>query len=93
MRYVMTVQRGTAPKVDVSGSALAARVTIGKQTIHFDGEKLVIGPQSLTTSARCLDSIQKPRQPCDGHSGIGGRLVSSLLHPSDGHARLVGVRS
>jgi hypothetical protein len=44
MRYVMTVQRGTAPKVDVSGSALAARVTIGKQTIHFDGEKLVIGP-------------------------------------------------
>jgi hypothetical protein len=37
--YVMTVQKGDAPKV----SAVNNTITVGKQTLTFDGEKIVLG--------------------------------------------------
>ena len=40
---VVTIQRGEPPAVTVEGSGLNARVTIGKQTVSFDGEKIVLG--------------------------------------------------
>ncbi len=40
---VMTVQRGDAPRVTVRGRGLDAVVTVGGQTVRFDGEKIVFG--------------------------------------------------
>jgi hypothetical protein len=40
---VMTLQEGAAPEVKVEGQGLAARVTVGGQTIAFDGQRIVFG--------------------------------------------------
>jgi hypothetical protein len=40
---IVTIGRGDPPKVDVQGRGLDAKVTVGKQTIRFDGEKIVFG--------------------------------------------------
>jgi len=40
---VATIQRGEPPTVKVKGSGLEAVVTVGKQTVRFDGEKIVFG--------------------------------------------------
>ena len=39
----MTLQQGDAPSVVVQGVGEKARATIGKQTVAFDGEKVVLG--------------------------------------------------
>jgi hypothetical protein len=39
---VMTLQRGEPPKVAVGGTGLKSKVTIGRQNISFDGEKIVL---------------------------------------------------
>lgn len=39
---VMTVQKGLAPEVKVSGSGLDATVRVGKQTISFIGDRIVL---------------------------------------------------
>lgn len=39
---VMTLQRGEAPPVQVSGSGLAAKVTVGKQAIRFQDDRLLV---------------------------------------------------
>ncbi len=39
---VMTLQKGGAPDVEVEGAGLDAKVTVGKQKIRFDGEKIVL---------------------------------------------------
>lgn len=38
---VMTLQRGETPDVQVEGTGLKVKVTVGKQNISFDGEKIV----------------------------------------------------
>ena len=38
---VMTLQRGQAPAVRITGSGLKTRATVGGRTISFDGEKIV----------------------------------------------------
>jgi hypothetical protein len=40
---IMTIQKGDPPEVKVKGKGLDAVVTVGKQTIRFDGEKIVFG--------------------------------------------------
>ena len=40
---VCTVQKGKAPTVTVEGSGLDAKIMVGKQTVSFDGEKIVFG--------------------------------------------------
>ena len=40
---VVTVQKGDAPAVQVEGKGLDATVTVGRRTIRFDGEKIVLG--------------------------------------------------
>ncbi len=40
---VMTLQKGDAPEVTVTGSGLDAKVTVGGQTVRFDGTKIVFG--------------------------------------------------
>jgi hypothetical protein len=40
---VGTIQKGQAPKIDVQGKGLDAIVTVGKQTVRFDGEKILFG--------------------------------------------------
>ena len=40
---VMTLQRGKAPEVKVTGSGLKARAAVGNQTVRFDGGKIVFG--------------------------------------------------
>lgn len=40
---VMTLQSGAAPEVGISGSGLDATVTVGQQTVRFDGKKIVFG--------------------------------------------------
>jgi hypothetical protein len=40
---VMTVQRGNAPEVAVAGAGRAARATAGRQTVRFEGGKIVVG--------------------------------------------------
>jgi hypothetical protein len=40
---VMTLQRETPPQVKVQGKGLASIVTVGNQTIRFDGLKIVLG--------------------------------------------------
>jgi hypothetical protein len=39
---VMTVQQGNAPKVNISGNDLDAKVTVGKQTISYQEGKIVL---------------------------------------------------
>jgi hypothetical protein len=39
---VMTLQRGKAPEVRWAGEGLGAIVTVGGQTVRFDGEKIVL---------------------------------------------------
>ena len=39
---VLTIQDGEPPKVRVEGAGLNARVTVGRQVITFDGEKIVL---------------------------------------------------
>jgi hypothetical protein len=40
---VLTFQRTKPPEVTVDGQGLRAKVTVGRQTIHFDGRKIVLG--------------------------------------------------
>lgn len=40
---VMTLQRGDAPAVKVKGDGLNATVTVGGQTVRFDGKKVIFG--------------------------------------------------
>ena len=40
---VITVQNGAAPAPKVEGEGLSARVSVGGQTIRFDGEKIELG--------------------------------------------------
>jgi len=39
---VVTVGRGDPPAVKTEGEGLKAKVTVGKRTIRFDGEKIVL---------------------------------------------------
>jgi HEAT repeat protein len=41
---VITIQRGDAPAVAMQGAGMNARATIGKQTVRFDGQKIVLTP-------------------------------------------------
>lgn len=41
--FVGTVSAGPHPQVRISGTGLGAVITVGKRTIRFDGEKLVLG--------------------------------------------------
>jgi HEAT repeat protein len=41
---VATFQAKDAPVVKVEGAGLDARVTVGRRTVRFDGEKVVLGP-------------------------------------------------
>ena len=41
---VATVQRGDPPPARIEGRGLDAKVTIGRRTVRFDGEKIVFGP-------------------------------------------------
>ena len=40
---VMTIQKGPPPKLTATGTGEQAVVTVGRQTIRFDGRKLVLG--------------------------------------------------
>jgi hypothetical protein len=40
---VATLQEGEAPKVEVAGKGLDAKVRVGGQTVRFDGQKVVFG--------------------------------------------------
>jgi len=40
---VATIQRGDPPPVKQSGSGLGSTVSVGGQTVRFDGEKVVVG--------------------------------------------------
>lgn len=40
---VVTIQKKDAPVVSAKGKGLDAEVTVGKQTISFDGEKIILG--------------------------------------------------
>ncbi len=40
---VVTIQRGEPPAVKVSGRGMSATVTVGQQTVRFDGEKVILG--------------------------------------------------
>ncbi|MBM4019147.1 MAG: hypothetical protein FJ288_12610 [Planctomycetes bacterium] len=40
---VVTLQRGDPPPVKVEGAGLAAKVTVGRRTVAFDGQKIVLG--------------------------------------------------
>ncbi len=40
---VITIQKGDAPPVAIKGSGLDAVVRVGKQTVRFDGEKIILG--------------------------------------------------
>lgn len=39
---IMTVQKGMTPEVKIEGAWLDSKVTVGKQKIRFDGEKIVL---------------------------------------------------
>ncbi len=41
--FVATVGKGEHPEVKVKGKGLDAVVTVGKQTVRFDGEKIILG--------------------------------------------------
>jgi hypothetical protein len=40
---VATLQRGQPPALQVQGEGLKAVVKVGKQTVRFDGRKIVLG--------------------------------------------------
>jgi hypothetical protein len=40
---VATFQRGGPPPVRIEGAGLTATITVGTQTIRFDGEKIILG--------------------------------------------------
>jgi len=40
---VLTLQRGDPPLVKVEGAGLAAKVTVGRRTVTFDGQKIIFG--------------------------------------------------
>jgi hypothetical protein len=40
---VFTLQRGAPPEIRVEGEGLTSRVTVGGQTVTFDGERIVWG--------------------------------------------------
>jgi len=40
---IVTIGRGQPPAVKAQGSGLSATVSVGKQTVRFDGERVVIG--------------------------------------------------
>jgi hypothetical protein len=40
---VMTLQQGNGPAVTAQGTGVATRAALGKQTVGFDGEKIVLG--------------------------------------------------
>jgi hypothetical protein len=40
---VVTIQKGAPPAVNVQGQGLDAKVTVGKRSIVFDGEKIILG--------------------------------------------------
>ncbi len=40
---IATVQRGEAPEVKIEGEGLDAVVTIGRRTVRFDGERIILG--------------------------------------------------
>jgi hypothetical protein len=40
--FVLTIQEGAAPEVQIVGAGLDAKLTVGGQTISFDGEKIVL---------------------------------------------------
>jgi hypothetical protein len=40
---ILTLQRGVAPAVKVEGTGLDAKVTVGQQTVRFDGQKVIFG--------------------------------------------------
>jgi hypothetical protein len=40
---IMTLQKGEAPSVSVQGAGEAAKAAVGKQTVGFDGGKIVLG--------------------------------------------------
>jgi hypothetical protein len=40
---IVTLQKGDPPVVTVEGSGLDARVTVGRRTVRFDGEKILFG--------------------------------------------------
>jgi len=41
---VMTQQKGSAPIIEVKGKGLSSVVTVGEQTVRFDGQKIILGP-------------------------------------------------
>jgi hypothetical protein len=41
---VITIQRGDAPPVAIQGAGMEARATVGRQTVRFDGQKIVLEP-------------------------------------------------
>jgi hypothetical protein len=41
---VITIQRGDAPPVAIQGAGMEARATVGRQTVRFDGQKIVFEP-------------------------------------------------
>ena len=40
---ILTIQDGAAPAVKVDGAGADAKVTVGNQTVHFDGKTMVLG--------------------------------------------------
>ena len=40
---IMTLQKGAAPEVKISGSGPDARATIGGRTVSFDGRRILLG--------------------------------------------------
>ena len=40
---IMTIQQGDPPAIAADGNALDATVTVGKRTIRFDGQKIILG--------------------------------------------------
>ena len=42
---IMTFQKGKPPEVKVHGEGLGAHVTVGAQTVSFDGKKIILGAQ------------------------------------------------
>jgi hypothetical protein len=40
---IATIGRGTPPEIRVQGKGLDARVAVGRQTVRFDGRKIVLG--------------------------------------------------
>jgi len=42
---VMTIQKGAAPEIKGAGPGLGAAVAVGRQSVHFTGDKLVLASQ------------------------------------------------